>query len=595
MSAPIAKIVGTSSGGSWCQVHSFLGSEKYKEHLTVVVSLQDEGEESCAQVGKKILSNLQEDYSQKVQTLSCFSALKESLESVCNKFCKDHIELAVSVLWGKYVYFGVIGEAKVAIKRNGGIALLLSGQPEQVTVISGLGQENDIYVLGTQKFFQRIPTPRLLDYLNKNEELQDFVDQVVSEISIASTPLVASALFKFVPPVKEEVSEKEESFVKRALVGFAHKLPEEEAVVVKNEAKSRRTAVSIGAVLLLLLGASIVFGVKQKKAQDYKLSYEAQLTQAMSVYTDSLSQKDINPPRARELFLEAKNIADNLITQGIKDMRLDQLKVNLDTGSGDVLGRVDAKSSVFRDLSLVRSGIVATKIALDGESMGILDTSMQRIISVSTSTKDTEVLAGSEKIGIADNIAVSGTDYYVFGTKGVVKASKKGGAEIVVKPDSDLGQIAGLGVYRTNLYLLDKSNGIWKYQLGGEGVKQKWLKDEVDVDLGQGVGMAIDGSLWVLLENGDVLKFTRGNKDVFRIAGLDQRLNKPIAIYTDENLDNLYILDNGNGRIVEISKSGEFKKEYKGEGIGEANSLVVSRDARSIFLLTDSKVLEIKL
>jgi len=72
-------------------------------------------------------------------------------------------------------------------------------------------------------------------------------------------------------------------------------------------------------------------------------------------------------------------------------------------------------------------------------------------------------------------------------------------------------------------------------------------------------------------------------------------LNKPIAIYTDENLDNLYILDNGNGRIVEISKSGEFKKEYKGEGIGEANSLVVSRDARSIFLLTDSKVLEIKL
>ena len=118
MSAPIAKIVGTSSGGSWCQVHSFLGSEKYKEHLTVVVSLQDEGEESCAQVGKKILSNLQEDYSQKVQTLSCFSALKESLESVCNKFCKDHIELAVSVLWGKYVYFGVIGEAKVAIKRD---------------------------------------------------------------------------------------------------------------------------------------------------------------------------------------------------------------------------------------------------------------------------------------------------------------------------------------------------------------------------------------------------------------------------------------------------------------------------------------------
>lgn len=610
------KVVGTPNSVGWSQVHSFTVAEDAKNGqstLTVVVSLQKKAEESISNTGKNILSLLQDEYFKKVQDSTPFIALKESLESVWGKFCQDTdagLDLAASVVWEKYLYFGVLGRGRIAAKRDTDTSYVLLGENGRVSVVSGLGQEGDIFILGTADFFKKMPLAQLGSYLGQDKNLEDATDEIVADIPVASSPLSAAALFKFTQPCLEEkeicapiieenkvkqIQTPKEGIFKKTIERLAAKLPERETVILKDETKSRRMAVSVGIVLLLLLASSIIFGVKQKKIKDYKLSYESDLVHAQTIYNDSLSQVNTNPPQARSLFIEAKSIVDSLVAKDVKDPRLDGLKNNLENDAGTILGKVDAKVTIYRDFSVVRSGIIAAKIALDKNKMAILDTGGQRIIAVSATNKETEVVAGPEKIGSAESVAVSGKDYYVFSDKGVVKVKSGSTSDVIIKPDTEWGNIVGFGVFEANFYLIDKQNGIWRYQVGESGVgsKQKWLKEGVTPDLAKTTSIAIDGSIWVLSTDGQVTKFTRGVQDAFRITGLDKKLNTPVSIYTDGTLDNFYILDKGNSRIVEISKTGEFKKEYTGPELGEGVGLVVYSD--SIFLITPNKLFEIKL
>jgi hypothetical protein len=82
---------------------------------------------------------------------------------------------------------------------------------------------------------------------------------------------------------------------------------------------------------------------------------------------------------------------------------------------------------------------------------------------------------------------------------------------------------------------------------------------------------------------------------LIRPSGLEKLLSSPQAIYTDENLDNFYLLDKNNSRIIELSKKGVYQKQYLVPQIAETEDFVVSKKAGKIFLLTPSKVLELPL
>ena len=69
----------------------------------------------------------------------------------------------------------------------------------------------------------------------------------------------------------------------------------------------------------------------------------------------------------------------------------------------------------------------------------------------------------------------------------------------------------------------------------------------------------------------------------------------PTQIYTDDDSENLYLLDKGNSRIVVVAKSGEFEASYLWEGIPNVEAIVASEEEKKIFLLEGSKIYEIEL
>ena len=182
--------------------------------------------------------------------------------------------------------------------------------------------------------------------------------------------------------------------------------------------------------------------------------------------------------------------------------------------------------------------------------------------------------------------------------KGIVEVkTETKRSNLVIEKDEEWGEIVGLGAFGGNLYLADKAGMIWRYPVSetGFGSKQKWLGSGVSPDLSEVVSMAIDGSIWLLMRDGKILKFTRGAPDAFGYSGLDKDLDKPQALYSDDEIENLYLLDRGNSRILVLAKSGEYQGQYLWSGISQASDLVVSETEKKILLLVNDKVYVIEI
>lgn len=631
----IAKIVGTPNDSSWVQVHSYLPSEEEKIHshgqLIAVLALRNVSEGiKAVEAGREVLLKLRAEYFDKEGTI--LERLKDAVGNLSHEFTSLSPEIVVAVLWKKYIYFCSFGTGKVFLFRQGELFKILETCEDQ-GALSGQVKEEDTFIFGTDSFFKIVQEKTLLEILGRGLSTQETVDELAPFVHRFATPTLGAAIVEIkgisgemVRGTDEEVGRGGEplsvlkaveeyipapapktspvpyfSFLKGkfrdSVVSLAHKLPEQGVYVRQDAGSNRKTAVSVGIVLILLLVISIGFGIKQKGIRDYRSSYEDQLIQAQTLYSDALLQKQVNAASSKDLFVQSEQIINNLISQGIQDDRVNALKNSIDQSRGDVLGVMTANPSTFLDLSLIRSGVSASELVLHRDTMAVLDKVGGRIMSVAASTKEAKVIAGSEKIGSINSIAVYVDRYFSQGDKGVVQIERSGKDIVLIQPDEEVGSVYKVEVFGGNVYVFAQNGEVWRYPAVEAGVasKQRWLGTGVSAESAQGIDVAIDGSIWILGSGGKVVKFTRGVPESVSIKGLDKDFSNPSAIYTNENIESIFILDSGNGRIVEISKTGDYKKQYLLPDVESVKDLVASKESGKIFLLTETKILEVPL
>jgi len=92
-----------------------------------------------------------------------------------------------------------------------------------------------------------------------------------------------------------------------------------------------------------------------------------------------------------------------------------------------------------------------------------------------------------------------------------------------------------------------------------------------------------------------VSKYTKGVADNFSLSGFDKPLISPTGIITNATDDNIYILDNGNSRLVVIDKNGNYKAQYQASVIKTAKDFEVLEKDKKVYVLSGGKVYEIDL
>jgi hypothetical protein len=140
----------------------------------------------------------------------------------------------------------------------------------------------------------------------------------------------------------------------------------------------------------------------------------------------------------------------------------------------------------------------------------------------------------------------------------------KGLSVLPVNTGTAWRKVQSTGGYSGNFYVLDNlADTILRYRAGARGYEDApspYLLTKVD--LTSAVDMAIDGDIFVLMVNGQIHWLSGGRPQTYSIEGLDRPLSAPVAIFTNEGSQSVYVSDPSNSRVVVFGKQGGMQKQF---------------------------------
>ncbi|MDP3726716.1 MAG: hypothetical protein Q8Q96_00180, partial [bacterium] len=314
----------------------------------------------------------------------------------------------------------------------------------------------------------------------------------------------------------------------------------------------KKMFLTISVIIAVLLLASIFFAVKKREDAKNQAVLTATISQAQKKYDEGQALLGLNKNFARDDFLAAQKV----LTEG---------QTKFKKGS--------------REEKQISELLLKTSEAISASSNLFL-------VEAKPSEREAHSLfAASDDKNI-----------YLIDNEGIFSIDKKTKAKkLIIKKGSQWNETGGFGIYFGSFYVLDKRAGqIFKFvPTEGGFSKTNYLASGVSLDFSKAVNLSIDGSVWVLLNDGTIVKFTKGKIENFTLSGLDKPLSSPSRIFTNADTDKLYLLDKGNSRIVVTGKDGAYQAQYQTDILKNAIELEVSDKDKKIFVLSQEKIWEI--
>lgn len=233
------------------------------------------------------------------------------------------------------------------------------------------------------------------------------------------------------------------------------------------------------------------------------------------------------------------------------------------------------------------------ELLLLGESLFALnaDKSILKINPLSGETENADSNVPGGKFSLATAMPDLGTIFILTEDKKMISFTpnnKKFQENNITFPEN--AKIADMKAYLTYIYLLDPTaNQVYRYPRaeGGFGEKQDWLKAGNDIKNSAAFG--INEDLFVATKT-QIIPYFQGKKDDklnFENPNIPLAIDK---IFAAPGLENVYVLDNKNHRVIQYSKDGKIAAQYwnasiagiKGFTVDEKNKVIYLQKANSL-------------
>lgn len=159
-------------------------------------------------------------------------------------------------------------------------------------------------------------------------------------------------------------------------------------------------------------------------------------------------------------------------------------------------------------------------------------------------------------------------------------------------------RLAAGTTFQSRLYLLDpKNNSILRANRAGTsfGPTTQWLKD-AGADVRNGIGLAVDGSIYVATNSGEMMKFQNGEKTNETFSAIDPMLKSPTSIWTNDTSKFLYVVEPAQQRIVLYNKSNRsLSGQFVGDQLKDSKGFAIDERSSTAYVLTGNAVLKFKL
>lgn len=521
--------------------------------------------------------------------------------------------LCLAAVSGKALYLIGKGTVEVYLKRADKLSPLLSaGTPSQL--ISGFLQDEDRIFLSTSSLVAflglemekslSLPIETFEEEVGskigasdlENQGLAALVVEVSGEnLEISPLPVKDTDL----PAQIEQVSGDYPTILSRILNlsrRFGSYFP-----------KTGRGRLTVAIVLIVVIALGAGYKYKSSRDQQKQLQFTQALQEAKDDFSAAKAIASLNPTEAKNKLDLAKDKVNKALSLKPNDGEAQNLKKQLEQESSSILQASSISDfPVFLDMDLVKKNFRASQMSLSGDKLLLLDPGVKTLVVVDLVKKSNQILAGSEQLGDASLASLNGGLSFIYSAdKGVLRVDTANSKlSVVSKKDSEWGEIKDIYGFAGNVYLLDSGKKeapnegqIWKYLPTSDGYsdKRSYLGKDTKADFSGVLRMQIESSVYVLKNGGEILRFTRGDKDNFSLGGLDKGVKDPKSFFISSDTDNLYVLDSGNARLLILTKTGSYKGQISGDKFTTAADLVVDEKNKKVYLLEGSKIYSVDL
>jgi hypothetical protein len=474
-------------------------------------------------------------------------------------------------------------------------------------LVSGLLKEGDRIVLLTQSLKELLGESwEIINHLPIENVEDEVLLRLPTDRVNPTTAIIIEKEIEKVEALEFEVKSEEKKISPREfylpkinigdyLIAFFKTI---KVIFTKVFLSSPKRVAFLGVILVIAAIGLKVFSSHLQQENQISDSFKSNYNKAAESYQKALTLKDSDSQNASASLISAQNSLKQALKIKPYDSQALDLQKKIGENTGGILKIYPVKElKPWLDLDLVKKGMTAQQLSLSRGEMLVLDTSKNTAVLISTDTKSNQILAGAKELGESKLASLNSTVGWVLSEdKGLVKIDTvKESASVVIKP-GDWGKIADIFGFAGNIYLLDTNkNQIWKYLPveNGYSDKREYFAKETKVDLSKVKKMQIDSSIWLLKDNGEVLKYTQGVEDSFFLKNLDRQLQDPKSIFISDQTENLYILDNGNKRLVVFDKEGNYRYQYTSDSLANVTDLAVDEQAKKIYLLEGSKIFQL--
>ncbi len=352
----------------------------------------------------------------------------------------------------------------------------------------------------------------------------------------------------------------------------------------------RKKNTVVGIFALSLLVCAIISGLIVKNVRDKNSAFENKVLLIRHLLDEAVDIYSLNPIRSQALLRDSKLNLSSFTEEEKESQDYKELYEMIEENIGKILGEYEMETSLFLDLSLIEDDFLVFKTAYSNKTIIVLDKSSRRLVSIDAESKRTSTVLRQDPVLQSESITSGGGQIYLLATDGVYEILKNKANKVIETNFSEGTQVKH---FTGNLYTLEsKSAVIRKFSKADEGFLSgvNWLKDGIDRELLDGVDFEVDGSIWVLLQDGRIIRYLSGAKERVSFSGIEPGLNKITDIYSTQDTEYVYVLDREHDRIVVLSKSGEYKAQYSGDLVNSVKEIIADENLKKLFMFTDSKI-----
>ncbi len=620
--------VGASSDVAWSQFWENEPDDLNKiltyGHLFGLISISaEDSQKSISQIGKDIINEINAGYFSSSHA-DPLLRLQDCLKSVGQNplFNLSSLDIVVAIVIDSQIFLSALGQVNACLLRQGQIAILLPDSSSAIRLISGPANPDDRLLLYTQQFVQGIGwsvVKSAVAYPKINQVEEELISRLYTlsqsanssaafvqihqdnlvEASEAPVPPTSPPLPPPTPsPTISSPSSFSPSLFSKAVFS---RLFRQRSVFVSTHTphqinRRKKFNLFFALVLLILLGAASFFGYQKNQQHQAETRFQQLKTALDKNLADASAVKNLNLDSANQLAKQSQEIITKmrLLQIHLSEISEYEQTVNLllaQTGASDGF-----TPDSFFDASIIVNKPKYSDLVFDNDYLYLIDYASDRIDRLLVSQKNSTNLLNQVDISNFSGSLIYNGDLYLYNDTAVVLVkNKKIETKIDLSKEPGQPKVVSLQPWTGNLYLLDQKNlSILKFSPSGSGFSsgQSWLKDKQSIPP-QPVSMAINGKVWILLNDGQIIPYVRGQKDNFKpqqspsttsAANLIVGVDKEIIIFTDKN-QYLYVYKK-NGEVVSKYNFGQLAISHP--AYDEKNDLVY-------VLCQDQKIYQIKL